>query len=601
MPMDPDEDSLQYPRLNFIPRPLRFLSLLALIFCCLLMMAALILCNVWSSQHHGLLAYDGVRTGRYFLFQYLPQLCAILIIIWLSIIRSAVQRILPFSILASGRSTQNSTILHGLALFPTNFLIPNLAFFKYGEPMLGFCYFIFWLSLFTVPLQSSFFQTRYYSLEGQDIWKWTAVQPVGWTLLVLYVLLAFALLLLLLRFSRRTTGLQWDPKSLADMMVILHRSNILSDFAGSEVRRTSQNGHVSKSYRLGYWTTSRRPNEAFHSIGEINAPDHGYVSGRGKAKTTYGSADPEKFDLEGQRPMSALRVDTLQTDIHSPAVRYRWTPWFLRDTFVVAWIVIAVVLMIAFVVVSFVNHAVENGFLPLLPAPTTTQGFSPANFLYSFLPCFLGMVLFLVWQPIDLYFRALQPFASLSNPRGATAEKSLLLEYTGCLPVEVTIKAAVAGHYKVAWISFVSLLSFTLPVLSGGVFTAQFFQATQDVRMAASMPGYEALVVFTIIYALSFLTIWPTRKRYLPHDISTLGQLISFVYQSPLPRDDAFREPRSKVDLVTRLLGPSRGEKSNPKYAFGVYLGNDGREHLGIDRLQRPGSGEMLITTGTMK
>ena len=211
------------------------------------------------------------------------------------------------------------------------------------------------------------------------------------------------------------------------------------------------------------------------------------------------------------------------------------------------------------------------------------------------------MILFLAWQPIDLYFRALQPFASLSNLRGATAEQSLLLEYTACLPVEVTVKAALAGHYKVAWISFVSLLCFTLPVLGGGIFTAQFFEATQDVRMAASMPGYEALVVFVIVYALSFLVIWPTRKRHLPHDISTLGQLISFIYESPLLRDGAFSEPRTKVDLVTRLLAPARGEKSSPKYAFGVYRGNDGREHLGIDRLQRPGSGEMLITTGTMK
>ena len=598
MPVEPDEDSLQYPRLNFLPRPLRFLSLVVLIFCCLLMMAAVIFCNVRSSRHPGLLQYDGVGTGRYFLFQYLPQSLAILIIISLFIIQSAVHRILPFSILALGRSTRNTGILHGLALFPTNFLIPNFSFFKHGEPRLGLCFVIFWLSLFTVPLQSSFFQTRYYTVDQHGFWMWTAVQPVGWTLLVLYVLLAIALLLLLLRFSGRNTGLRWDPESLADILVLLHRSNILSDFAGSEIHRASPIEHGSKNYRLGYWTTSNRPNEAFHSLGEMDAPDRGYHSRGGKAKATYGSADSEKYDLEGQRP---IRLDSLQTDIHSSAVRYRWTPWFLKDTFVVAWVVTAIVLMMAFVVVSFVHHAVERGFLPLLPAPTTPGGFSPANFLFSFLPSLLGMILFLGWQPIDLYFRALQPFANLSSLGGTTAENSLLLEYTACLPVEVTIRAVIAGHYKVAWISFISLVSITLPVLSGGVFTAQFFVATQDVRMAASMPGYEALVVFVIVYVLSFLAIWPTRKRYLPHDISTLGQLISFIYQSKLLGDYAFREPKTKVDLVTRLLGLTRGEKSSPKYAFGVYRGNDGREHLGIDRLQRPGSGEMLITTGTMR
>jgi hypothetical protein len=546
---------------------------MTVVFCCLLVSAALIFCNIQSVRHHGLLQYDGVGTKRYFLFEYLPQLLAILIEISLFIIQSAVQRTLSFSTLASGRSTENSRILHGLAWFPTNFLIPNLSLFKYGEPVLGLCYIIFWLSLFTVPLQSSFFQTRYYSLDGQDVWRWTAVRPVGWTLLILYVLLAIALVLVLLRFSRQDTGLRWDPKSIADLLVLLHSSNIVSDFAGSEIKRTAQTGHASKNYNID--SSSSRPNEALDSFEEGNVRDD-HSSG-GKAKATYRLAEPEH---NRQRSIPS-RLDSVQTDAHSPAVQ--WTPWFLRDTFVVAWTVSALVLTLAFIVVSFLNHAVEDGFLPLLPAPTSPLGFSPANFLYSFLPSLLGMILFLAWQSIDFYFRGLQPFATVSDPHGTTAENSLLLDYTACFPIEVSLKAAFAGHYKVSWISFISLLSITIPVLGGGVFTAQFFVATQDVRIAASMPGYEALVGFVLVYALSFLIIWPTKKRYLPHGISTLGQLMNFFYQSPLLKDNVFREPRTKVDLVTRLLG----EHSSPQYAFGVYTGSDGNEHLGIHRLQR--------------
>ena len=575
MPVEPDEDSLQFPRLDFVPRPLRLLFIAPVVLCCLLMMVALVFCNTWSMHHHGLLQYDGVGTKRYFLFQYLPQLLATLIIISLFTIVSAVQRVLPFSILATEQNDRSPRALHALALFQTSFLTPNLSLFKNGERVLGFCYIIFWISLFTIPLQSSFFQTRYYILEGQDVWRWTAVEPVGWTLLVLYVLLAVGLMLIWLRFSRRATGLRWDPASLADILVLLNRSNISSDFSGSKLRATSQTSRATKSYRLGYWSTSSRPNEAFHSFGEANAPGH---ANSGKAETTQGVEDSEKFDLEGQRPMVP---DSSTMDVRSPAVRYRWIPWFLRDTFVVAWIVSAVVLTIAFVVVSFVNHAVENGFLPLLPAPTTTSGFSPANFLYSFLPSLLGMALSLAWQSIDVYFRALQPFASLSNRHGTTAEDSLLLDYTASFPFAVTVKAALAGHYKVAWISFIGILSFLIPVLSGGIFTAQFFEATQDVRIAASMPGYEALVVFVIIYTLSLFIIWPTRKRYLPHDIRTLGQLLSFLYQSPLVGDKNFREPQSKVDLVTRLLG-------DQKYVFQIYVGNDGIEHLGVNYSDRP-------------
>ena len=547
-------------------------------------------------QHNGLLQYNGVATTRYFLFQFLPQILASIIFLWLLTIQITVARTFPFTALASGHGDHTSTILHTAALFPTDFMIPKLFFFKHSEPALGVCFIIFWLALFTVPLHSCLFQTRYYTLDAQSSWRWTSVQAVGWTLLVLYILIIAALILLILRFSRRQrTGLKWDATCLADILTLVHQSNILSDFEGSEIRRSIAASQVPKKYRLGYWRTSVQPDENLHIIGEPNAPVNRYSIEQGKMKakacdeknTEYAS-----YDIEGQRPWRTSTLDSLQKDIHSTVIQRQWIPWFLKETFVVAWIVIAIVLTIAFVVISYVDRAVALGFVPRLPAPE-------ANFLYSLLPSLLGMTLFLAWQPIDLYFRALQPFANLSQPRGATAENSLLLEYTACPPIKVTIKAALAGHWKVAYISFISLISITLPILAGGVFTAQYFQRDGEVRSAASMPAYNALVFFVIVYALSFLVIWPGRKRHLPHDIRTLGQLISFVYQSSLLHDAALKTPQTKTDLVTRLLGAEVGEKVVvPRYGFGVYFGMDGREHLGIDRLKRPGSGEMLITTG---
>ncbi|KAF6222753.1 hypothetical protein HO133_000801 [Letharia lupina] len=574
----PTTETFRHPKLNFVPHSLQFVSLGALIFCCLFMIAGLLFCAIYPYSHLGLWQYDGTGTSRYFVFEYLPTLLASFIIIWLQIIQSAMHRVVPFMILSSGRSIGNSGVLHDMTLFPVTYLIPNLSFFSYQEPLLGLCSIIFWLEIFTLPLQSCLFQTRYYNSE--NIWRWTAVQPIAWTLFVLYLLLLVALLLLLVRFVPRQTGLKWDPVSLADILSLFHRSNFLSDFARSEMHTSSIRQHTAKHLRLGYWNTSKQANEAFYGIGEENAPVPRFSLEQGKIAPNTG------HDLEAQEPMKASTFDTLK-DVHDLALRYRWTPWFLRDGMVVAWIVIAIVLMIAFIVVSFVNHAVQRGFLPLLPAPTTTEGFSPADFLYSFIPSLIGMLLFLLWQPVDLYFRALQPFASLAHRDGASAEQSLLLDYTACLPIEVTIKALLNRHYKLAYISFISLLSLTLPVLAGGIFTAQFVVERQDIRVIASMPGYYALVLFVVIYAVSFIVIWPTRKRRLPHDISTLGQLVSFVYQSPLLMETAFAEPTSKTDLVTKLLGTPAGEKETPRYAFKVYVGRDAKEHLGIDRLER--------------
>lgn len=606
LPVPPPHDDFRNPSLSFVPRSLQKLSLLGLITICLVMIAALLFCNIWSARHNGLLGYDGVGTSRYFLFQFLPQILATVIIFWVFIIQNALLRVLPFIVLSGPGPRQNSKIFDDAPLFPSTFLLPKLYCFKHGEHAIGFCHLIFWLSLFTVPLQSAMFQTRFYGNETNHAWAWTAVRPVGWLLVVLYLLLVVALLLVVLRFRTRKTGLMWDPTSLADILALFHRSNIMNDFEGLEVTTAEDAERVSKSYRLGYWTTSNQREETFYAIGEDHAlvPRFAVEGGKMKAKTPVNSfAAGKEYDLEAQRSLKPETLESLQRKVHSPTLRYRWVPWFLRDSFVVAWIVIAIILMLAFVIVSFVGHPVERGFLPLLPAPTNAQGFSPANFVYSFVPSLIGMILFLLWQPIDAYFRALQPFANLSNTRGTTAEQSLLLDYPSRLPFEITIQAALAGHYKVAWISFVTLLSSTFPILAGGSFTAQFFTRTQDVRIAACLPAYETLVVFIIIYALSFLTVWPSHKRHLPHNILTLADLVSFFYQSPLLDEDAFQGPRSKLDLVTRLLASSTGsEKARPKYAFGVYLGRDGgREHLGIDRLQRPGSEDMLMPTRTMK
>ena len=556
-------------------------------FCCILMVAALAFCGAYSLHHNGFSGYDGTGTSRYFVFQYLPQILASVITVWLLIIQSALHRIYPFVALASGRGTRNSGVLYDAKLFPTNHLIPNFSHLRHGGPWLATWSVTFWLALFTVPLQSCLFQTRYYA--DDKIWRWTTVQPIAWLLLALYVLLIFGLCALLLRFTRGETGLKWDPSSLADVMAIFHRSNILNDFERSEIETSIV--HAPKDIRLGYWRNSRHGADTFYCIGDENAPMRRYSLERGKMRPVN---DQPPLDLESQRPMK-LGFDTFRGDIHNPDLRYRWTQWFLRDTFVVAWIVIAFVLLVAFLVVSFVNNAVKTGFLPQLPSPTTSQGFSPADFLYSFIPSLLGMTLFLVWQPIDTYFRALQPFASLTNRRGSSAEKSLLLDYMACLPFEITFKALINGHFRVAWISFVGLTSVALPILAGGVFTVQFTPSTQQVVTVASMPGYEALVVFVIIYVISLLAIFPTKKRYLPHDISTLGELVSFFYQSPLLAEAAFKEPRSKVDLVTKLLGTPLDEKTSSRYAFGIYMGQDGREHLGIDRIERPGYGEMLV------
>ena len=587
--------------LGYLPIPLRSWALGIYLFLCLLMIVGLMFSNIFASRNHGLYDYDGNASPRYFIFQYLPQLLGIILILWLFVIQAAMYRSIPFLIMSTTHN--NDRLLQKFRITPANFVLPDLSWFRNGEPLLGFTFFTFWLMGITVPLLSSLYQTRWITTDGPARWRWTPVQGVGWVLLALYVILALAIIYCAFRFRSTKSALMWDPTSLADLVVLFRRSNVLADFERSEVFPNLKGKLPSRVLTLGYWTTTQRP-EIFHGIGEENAVIKRLTVNFDTPEKANDSQD-SSFDMERQRCSDA---PSFTRDIHSPFVRYRWVPWFLRDGAVVAWIVIALILVIAFLVVSFVNQAVQRGFLPLLPSKTDRNGFSSANFLYSFLPALLGMILFLVWQPIDIFFRSVQLFANLANPAGAGAERSILASYTSYLPGEVIVQAVANRDFKVAYISFIALMTIAIPVLAGGVFTAQLFRGDDQVRMVASMPGYIALCVLTTIYALSYLIIWPTRKRYLPHKSDTIGDLLSFLYASPLLSEAGLTNIRTKADLVGRfvgapvgLTGDGREKRPSARYGFGVFVGRDGREHSGIDRFLRPGSGELLITTGTTR
>lgn len=432
-------------------------------------------------------------------------------------------------------------------------------------------------------------------IDGQGTWRWTSVQAIGWTLVAVYGLLTIGLLMVLLRFARSWSGLMWDPTCLADLISIIQRSNILHDFQHSEILADPCESLGSRILRLGYWSISNQP-DFFYGIGEVNAP----IQNPSLHQTKNRQRQPQglskvSFDVEEQ---IVLGKNWFEQQIYSPSARYRWTAWFLRRTTIITWTVSVFGLFIAFLLVSFIHDSIQDGFSPRLPTLPTANAFSSSNFLYSFIPSLIGTVLFLFWQPIDIYFRAVQPFADLSRPSGASAEKSLLLSYPSHLPFEASTFAFLNGHYKVAWISLMSIISIAIPILAGGVFIALWYPTHDEIRIGSLMPAFYALIAFCALYAVSFLCIWPGRLRHLPHNISTLAELSSFLYQSPLLSDKLLREPRSKADLVTRLIIAPPGERDHPMYGFGVYVGRDGKEHLGIDRFNRPGRADMLITTG---
>jgi hypothetical protein len=163
--------------------------------------------------------------------------------------------------------------------------------------------------------------------------------------------------------------------------------------------------------------------------------------------------------------------------------------------------------------------------------------------------------------------------------------------------MQCTLSALSKGHFRVAATSLLSFLFLLLPVLAGGV----FFPLTTpsgEVRMIPSLGAFYVILAILIMYLIGLLILIPGRfAMHLPHGIDCLAEIFSFVYNSLILNDAAFRTPRSKADLVTRLMALKTTGDFN-RYAFGVYRGRNGRESLGIERLGRKGIQGVMVLSG---
>jgi Protein of unknown function (DUF3433) len=636
LPVDVQGGSWRYPSLSFIPWEIRPIALGILIFLNILMIVGIIFAAVHTLRSHGLWAYEASNSRQYFIFRFLPQILGSILLLCLFSIELAIARVTPFMSMASGSTKLRSKAMFA-KLFPSNFLLPRLTYFKDGSWMIGCCVTTFWLMIFTVPLLSSLFTPRYFpDAKGPGNWRWTVCQGVAWTLVSFYALLVIALTTLLIIFAWRSrwgvSGLKWDPVSIADTIATLQRSNVMDEFQDTELLATSsqirsrlRNG----THRLGYWRSSENPEEIFYTMGEEGAPTRRYSLAAGKAvmypqREERDVLESDYHDAETGGYQIYSTEDQSSDDINDPEVRFRHIPWFLRDGPIVYWFLITLFLFLFFLIGGLINQTFSHGFLPRLPAATNEAGFSPANFLYSFLPSCIGMFFFLAWQSLDIAYRVLTPFAALSTATptgGSEAEESLLLDYTASPLIWVTVKAALRSHYRIAVLSFISVLSVLFPILAGGLLYTEFSQKDGVVEVRAKMSAFYLIVVVSVFYIAALFFAIPRSWRssdekdggvirpfHLPHPVTCLAEYVSFLYASALLDDDAFRDPESKDVLIERLTsgsaaskrdGPVRksligrpkrvtqytgdNEKMTRKYAFGVYKGRDGRAHVGID------------------
>ncbi|KAF4124489.1 Protein of unknown function (DUF3433), partial [Geosmithia morbida] len=567
-----------YPPLTYKPRLLRPYSFIFFILLCLAMVACLITATLYSNSHDGLTPYSGtIYSGTYFLFRILPQLVAALILVYAQAVAITSQRILPFASMASEDARDRYLSLFR-NLYPSSLLWPRGV--SSGPWQAAVFSVVSWLALFTVPLASSLFTCI---LDG-EVWTWAPVRGIAWTLVGLYAVMAVAGAVLMAFWLRRWTGLMWDPRSIADVVTLLNRSNTTDGYAaadGASTTRSLRDLLPSRWLdRLGYWRTDGdHTGSIWYGIGTPG---------------TFGDREAHLVsELMGKRISHNTSSSIASDDVPSTgayARSYEHLPGFLRTGPILVFAATSGVLLVGLMVVSFLPQTqLDRGFLPKLSAkPVQPGAFSAANFLYSFVPSLLGIVLFLLIQSLDQAVRVVQPWAELTSPLGGVARKSILAEYAACChPLEATWRSARVGHWRVTVLSLVASLSVGIPVLAGGLFMA-LTTGSGRVRMFPNIPVYGVLLALLFLYVGSVTMMVPRRDGFrLPHAVTCIAGLVSLCTADELTRDAAFRSVRSRADLEARL-GVDRDAdlREESVWCFGVVPGRD-EQRLSVRRLRR--------------
>ncbi|KAK6956217.1 hypothetical protein Daesc_001490 [Daldinia eschscholtzii] len=557
--------------LTLKPWVLRTQSLAILGTLCLLMIAGLVFSAVYSMSRDGLTPYAGaIYGGQYFLFRMLPQLLAIIILIYAQCVITAAFWVLPFSQMAADNRNERQDAVF-LPLYPKSFLWPQLV----GSWNIWIPIFNVWLLNFTIPLQSSLFTVIF--VDGT--WKWATVQGVAWTLVALYVSFLLALVVMFVFWHRRRTGMMrhWALRTLADIIFLISQSNSLHRYRGLETATTRESMWqklAGTAERLGFWFSPE-------------APEVGTWYGIGVSTSSEKGTMAEKMDNPGwanqqENPLEAGEQTTLD-----PNIRYSYLPWCFRDGQISFFAVASSILLLALVIVSFVPSTdIRNGFLPQLSPAPDAGAFSAADFLYSFVPSLLGLMLFLMFQSLDLTLRILTPWGELARPEGSRAETSLLLDYSTCLPLESTYKALRNKHWRVAVVSFLSVIFALLPVLAGGLFMA-LTPPSGEARMYPNVPAFGIILALLFLYVGALISLVPNRSQFcLPHAVTCLAEIISFCCDEQLRTDEAFdlHMMLESHDLAGKLdIGKDWHRQG--RWAFNAGRNDD--ERLGVKRYSK--------------
>ncbi|KAH0562632.1 hypothetical protein GP486_002683 [Trichoglossum hirsutum] len=408
---------------------------------------------------------------------------------------------------------------------------------------------------FVTSLKSAFLIVVPRNESGWDV---RVSQPVTAVLIAIYPYLAVLACVMIIRLWNRSTGLKWDPVSIADQVALFHGSNVLNDFNGLELESSSaiQKALSEHKYRLGYW---EKGTEKVCTI------------------VTEDGDPPVTTDVPDD--YHPYRVTFLQLTL--PAMIFWALPLFFD---------------IIGCIYGLAPKRIQRGII--LDNTVEVIGYrihmsqGVATLLFRGLPTFLSQLYSgFLWYGADIFFRVSQPFDGMYMYKEAKpASENILLEYQNNLPVIVSIKAAMNSHWRVAHLSAISLLGNLLPVLVGAVFTVD--PGTENITVRTSIEVFYAVFAFLCLYLISLPIAWPPHRRQLPRLIITIADTITLCHASELMVDPAFdlqRKEDTRKHMEYKLF-----LEEHKYFVWKVsWHGTDGKRRLGFSISRELEGGEV--------
>jgi hypothetical protein len=243
-----------YPPLNFRPLVLRFsflVSVLLFFLTCLIATITLL----WRSQKHG--SIHTSTHASYLAIRYLPTVAGTITSLLWKTIRGNFNRITPYISMATHHGqTWRKTLA-------APYLFSPAVDWGAGHWLLIAVIVQQIVLIQLIPLKSILLSNT----PVQNGWETEVSRGVAYTLVVIYIFLVCSTIAMIVNLWNCCTGLKWDPVSIADQLLLLHRSDILKDFAYFDTTSWETINEYQKDgvYRLGYW---KKGSEIRYGIGQ---------------------------------------------------------------------------------------------------------------------------------------------------------------------------------------------------------------------------------------------------------------------------------------------------------------------------------------------